>query len=74
MIDSVRGRIAAKSPAEVVVDVHGLSLSARISLTTYDKLPSVGNEAQIFTRLLCEKSNSICLDFRRETNAGSLTN
>jgi Holliday junction DNA helicase RuvA len=51
MIDSLHGRIVAKSPAEVVVDVHGVAFSARISLTTYDKLPSVGSEAQLYTRL-----------------------
>lgn len=51
MIDSVRGRLLAKSPAEAVVDIHGIALSARISLTTYDKLPSVGQEAQLWTRL-----------------------
>lgn len=51
MIDSVRGRLLAKSPAEAVVDIHGIALSARISLTTYDKLPPVGQEAQLWTRL-----------------------
>ncbi len=48
---TVRGRLVAKSPAEAVVDIHGIALSAQISLTTYDKLPSVGSEAQIWTRL-----------------------
>lgn len=51
MIDSVRGRLVGKSPAEVIVDVNGIALSARISLTTYDKLPNVGSEVHIWTRL-----------------------
>jgi Holliday junction DNA helicase RuvA len=51
MIDSVRGRLVAKSPAEAVVDIQGIALSAKISLTTYDKLPSVGQDAQLWTRL-----------------------
>lgn len=51
MIDYVRGRLVGKSPAEAVIDVNGVGYSARISLTTYDKLPSVGSEAQIWTRL-----------------------
>lgn len=51
MIDSVRGRLIGKTPAEAIVDVNGIALAARISLTSYDKLPSVGSEAQIWTRL-----------------------
>ncbi|MBL0060537.1 MAG: Holliday junction branch migration protein RuvA [bacterium] len=51
MIDHVRGRLVGKSPAEAIIDVNGVAFSARISLTTYDKLPSVGSEAQIWTRL-----------------------
>lgn len=51
MIESIHGRLLAKSPAEAVIDLHGLSIAARISLTTYDRLPSVGHDAQLFTRL-----------------------
>ena len=51
MIDHVRGRLVGKSPAEAIIDVNGVAFSARISLTTYDKLPSVGSETQIWTRL-----------------------
>ncbi len=51
MIDHVRGRLVGKSPAEAIIEVNGVAFSARISLTTYDKLPSIGSEAQIWTRL-----------------------
>lgn len=51
MIDHVRGRLVSKSPTEAIVDVNGIALTARVSLTTYDKLPSVGSEAQIWTKL-----------------------
>ncbi|MBK6767144.1 MAG: Holliday junction branch migration protein RuvA [bacterium] len=51
MIESVHGRLLAKSPAEAVIDLHGLAIAARISLTTYDRLPSIGQDAQMYTRL-----------------------
>ncbi|MBK6909835.1 MAG: Holliday junction branch migration protein RuvA [bacterium] len=51
MIEFVRGKLAAKAPAEAVVDVHGVAFGLRISLTTFDQLPSVGSEVTLWTRL-----------------------
>ncbi len=51
MIDHLSGRVVAKSPTEIVLDVHGIALSARISLTTFDKLPPAGSDTQLWTRL-----------------------
>jgi len=51
MIDFVRGKLAAKSPAEAIVEVGGVGFALRIALTTFDQLPVPGAEVQLWTRL-----------------------
>ncbi len=49
MIMYLKGRLVEKQPTHVVVDVGGIGYGALISLLTYDKLPSVGEECSILT-------------------------
>lgn len=44
-----RGRIAAKEPDLVIVDVNGIGYNIRISAGTASLLPSVGEEAKLYT-------------------------
>ena len=49
MIASLRGTLAAKSPTEVVVDVHGVGYALSIPLSTYEKLGDLRSEVFLFT-------------------------
>lgn len=44
-----RGRIAAKEPDLVIVDVNGIGYNIRISAGTASLLPPVGEEAKLYT-------------------------
>lgn len=57
MIDYVRGRLVGKSPSEAVVEVNGVAFAARISLSAYDKLPSLGTDTQIWVKLFIRDEN-----------------
>lgn len=49
MISSLRGIIAEKSPAEVLIDVGGVGYAVLIPLSTFDHLGEVGSTVTLFT-------------------------
>lgn len=51
MISFVRGKLVHTLPTQVVVDVNGVGYEVLIPLSSYDKLPPVGNEVQLLTHL-----------------------
>ena len=51
MIYSVRGRIAAVEPNMAVVECAGVGYAVRTSSVTVSRLPSIGEEAMLYTYL-----------------------
>ncbi|HJN30793.1 MAG TPA: Holliday junction branch migration protein RuvA [Candidatus Latescibacteria bacterium] len=49
MIDFLRGTLHERTPTRAVIDVGGVGYGVAISLTTYDRLPSVGTEIFLHT-------------------------
>jgi holliday junction DNA helicase RuvA len=49
MIAFLRGILAEALPHRVTLDVHGVGYIALIPLTTFDKLPQIGEEVQLLT-------------------------
>lgn len=47
MISLLRGKIAEKSLGKIVVDVHGVGYGVTVPLSTYYRLPELGDEAQL---------------------------
>jgi Holliday junction DNA helicase RuvA len=47
VIAHLRGRLAQKDPARVIVDVHGVGYEVFIPLTTFTALPETGSEVSI---------------------------
>jgi Holliday junction DNA helicase RuvA subunit len=51
MIDSIRGRVVRKSPAQVVVDVGGIALAVWIPLSSYEHIGEAGDQTILLTHL-----------------------
>src|SRR4030042_6322476 len=51
MIDSLRGKLAYKSPTYIRVDVNGLGYGVNIPVSTYNSLGEIGDDISLFTYL-----------------------
>ncbi len=51
MIERIRGKLIAKTPANAVIEVGGIAFSVAIPLTTWEWLGAVGSEATLMTYL-----------------------
>jgi len=51
MIDSIRGRLAYKSPTYIRVDVNGVGYGLNIPVSTYNSLGDIDNDVSFFTYL-----------------------
>jgi Holliday junction DNA helicase RuvA len=49
MIAFLRGQLAAKEPARVAMDVQGVGYEVFIPLSSYDRLPAVGETCRLLT-------------------------
>ena len=47
MIEYIQGRLVNKKPTGVIVDANGIGYNINITLTAYEKLPSVNDEVKI---------------------------
>jgi len=57
MISLVTGKLIACELVEVIVDVHGIGLALSVPMSTYDKMPRVGESVQLFTHLHVREDN-----------------
>lgn len=51
MITFVRGKLVEALPTRVVIDVNGVGYEALIPLSSFDKLPALGEDAHLLTHL-----------------------
>jgi len=51
MLDFIRGKIINKNPTNAIVENGGLGYDLKISLNTYENLPSIGEETNLKTYL-----------------------
>lgn len=51
MISSLRGKLLAKSPTELVIDVNGVGYAVSIPISTFEKIGDVNAEVGILTHL-----------------------
>ena len=51
MIARLSGKLAGKSPTEILVDVGGVAFALRIPLSTFERLADVGEPVSVYTHL-----------------------
>lgn len=66
MIGFLRGRIAAKHPPLLVMDVSGVGYEVEAPMSTFYGLPSVGAEATLHTHLVVREDAHILFGFGTE--------
>jgi Holliday junction DNA helicase RuvA len=66
MIGSVRGRIASKTPPQLMVDVGGLGYELEAPMSTFFHLPAVGEEVSLLTHLVVREDAHVLYAFGTE--------
>jgi Holliday junction DNA helicase RuvA len=66
MIGSLRGRIAAKSPPQLTVEVGGLGYELEAPLSTFFHLPALGEEVRLLTHLVVREDAHVLYAFATE--------
>ncbi|MGZ5174487.1 MAG: Holliday junction branch migration protein RuvA, partial [Burkholderiales bacterium] len=52
MIGRIAGRLVAKHPPQIMVDVHGVGYELDVPMSTLYQLPSTGSEVTLLTHLI----------------------
>src|SRR5690348_12283373 len=66
MIGSVRGRIVAKIPPQLLVEAGGLGYELEVPMSTFFHLPPVGEEVRLLTHLVVREDAHILYAFGTE--------
>jgi holliday junction DNA helicase RuvA len=66
MIGSVRGRLASKTPPQLMVDVGGLGYELEAPMSTFFLLPAIGEEVRLLTHLVVREDAHILYAFATE--------
>ncbi len=63
MITYLAGKLAAALPTQAIVDVNGVGYEVLIPLSSYDRLPAVGQPVHILTHLHVREDAQILYGF-----------
>lgn len=66
MIGFIRGRLVAKHPPEILIDVGGVGYELQVPMTTLFQLPPVGEEAQLLTHFVVREDAQLLYGFAEE--------
>jgi Holliday junction DNA helicase RuvA len=66
MISRLTGILAAKRAPQILIDCHGVGYEADVSMTTFYKLPEVGQQISIWTHLLVREDSHSLIGFDNE--------
>ena len=66
MIGFLRGRLIAKHPPTLLMDVHGVGYELEAPMSTFYELPAVGAELQLFTHLVVREDAHVLYGFGTE--------
>jgi Holliday junction DNA helicase RuvA len=63
MITFLSGKLCDALPTQVVVEVHGIGYEVLIPLSSFDKLPPIGQEVKLLTQLIVREDAHILYGF-----------
>src|SRR5689334_16956130 len=63
MITFLHGTLVEALPTQVTVDVHGVGYEALIPLSSYDKLPTPGQQVKLLTHLAVREDAHVLYGF-----------
>lgn len=63
MITFLQGLLAETTPTQIIVDVNGVGYEVLIPLSSFDKLPKVGQEVKILTHLSVREDAHVLYGF-----------
>lgn len=66
MIGFLRGRLAAKHPPQLLIDVSGVGYEVEVPMSTFYGLPNVGADVNLFTHLVVREDAHILFAFGTE--------
>lgn len=66
MIGAVRGRLASKAPPQLTVDIGGLGYEIEAPMSTFYRLPAVGEEVRLLTHLVVREDAHVLYGFATE--------
>ena len=66
MIGFLRGRLIAKHPPSLLVDVQGVGYELEAPMSTFYELPAAGQELQLFTHLVVREDAHVLYGFGTE--------
>jgi Holliday junction DNA helicase RuvA len=66
LIGRLSGRLAAKSPPQVLLDVNGVGYELDVPMSTFYNLPALGEPAQLLTHLVVREDAHLLYGFLTE--------
>ncbi len=71
MIGRLTGRLAAKSPPQVLLDVNGVGYELDVPMSTFYNLPALGEPAVLLTHLVVREDAHLLYGFLTEAERGT---
>ncbi len=68
MIGFIRGKLAAKTPPQLLLDVQGVGYEVEAPMTTFYDLPPLGEEVKLYTHLVVREDAHILFAFSTEAD------
>ena len=63
MIGSLHGKLAAKTPPQVLLDVHGVGYEIDVPMSTFYNLPAVGETVVLLTHFVVREDAQVLFGF-----------
>jgi Holliday junction DNA helicase RuvA len=66
MYHSLTGKIAEKTPMAAILEVNGIGYEVRVSLSTFSRLPNLGETVKLFTHFVVREDAQLLYGFATE--------
>ena len=66
MIGRISGKLIARHPPQVMIDVHGIGYEIDVPMSTFYQLPAAGSDVTLYTHLLVREDAHLLYGFASE--------